>query len=511
MIFEKQKIDSGNKIKIACILLAFLNIKVVSRCLESVIQEKIRISERIELDIYVVENYSIATESELSPYLCNLVNKGVIFKYIKFLDNITNNAFDHAISTEMLDYKNYDYIIVSDGDLEIPIGTIDEEISILQNCDEVMVCSLQIDSTNWTQTDSLARRGKALSEEIANLATEEKPYILKEAGFWFLMFRSKELMKIVTFAQSNGLRVLDITYRQIVRLIENKLWVMTKQSIGRELNRDGEFSKSYYNIDRIAIKAQFRNEGWTCQPILYQHNKISNCLIYTANGVIEFSPKKLVDFNPIKTTDYTYDKLDVFFGAILEKMADAGLPLRFVAKIPEIKEAGVYIVKKGLGANFYLEESNSLFIQMRGGLNVPPIKQKRFSLVDLGTFLERHSGVKNIDEFLIAACKLVKPGGFMQILIFNWSKVLNKLNNPQTLMIAQPSSSASLLQLPGEFLQRTLNKRMFLTLEIIQYFLTKNEINFQISKIDGDDIKLLNNSYSLIAIGISDDRKSQNQ
>ena len=99
----------------------------------------------------------------------------------------------------------------------------------------------------------------------------------------------------------------------------------------------------------------------------------------------------------------------------------------------------------------------------------------------------------------------------MQILIFNWSKVLNKLNNPQTLMIAKPSSSASLLQLPGEFLQGTLNKRMFLTLEIIQYFLTKNEINFQISKIDGDDIKLLNNSYSLIAIGISDDRKNQNQ
>ena len=511
MIFEKQKIDSGNKIKIACILLAFLNVKVVSRCLESVIQEKIRISERIELDIYVVENYSIATESELSPYLCNLVNKGVIFKYIKFLDNITNNAFDYAMSGELFDYESYDYLIVSDGDIEIPASTIDEQVSILQKCDEVMVCSLQIDATNWTQTESLSKRGEAIAEEYAILTKGDKPYIIHEAGFWFLMFRSKDLKKIVTFAQSNGLRVLDITYRQIVRLIENKLWVATKKSIGRELNRDGEFSKSYYNIDRIKIKDQFRKEGWTCEPILYQHNKTSNCLIYTANEVSEFSPKKLMDFNPIKTNDYKYDQLDGFLGDILEKMADAGLPLRFVGKIPQIKEAGVYIVQKGLGASFYLEESNSLFIQMRGGLNVPPIKQKRFSLVDLGTFLERYSGVKNIDEFLIAACKLVKSGGFMQILIFNWSKVLNKLNNPQTLMIAKPSSSASLLQLPGEFLQGTLNKRMFLTLEIIQYFLTKNEINFQISKIDGDDIKLLNNSYSLIAIGISDDRKNQNQ
>ena len=179
MIFEKQKIDSGNKIKIACILLAFLNVKVVSRCLESVIQEKIRISERIELDIYVVENYSIATESELSPYLCNLVNKGVIFKYIKFLDNITNNAFDYAMSGELFDYESYDYLIVSDGDIEIPASTIDEQVSILQKCDEVMVCYLQIDATNWTQTESLSKRGEAIAEEYAILTKGDKPYIIQ--------------------------------------------------------------------------------------------------------------------------------------------------------------------------------------------------------------------------------------------------------------------------------------------------------------------------------------------
>ena len=508
MIFEKQKIDSGNKIKIACILLAFLNVKVVSRCLESVIQEKIRISERIELDIYVVENYSIATESELSPYLCNLVNKGVIFKYIKFLDNITNNAFDYAMSGELFDYESYDYLIVSDGDIEIPASTIDEQVSILQKCDEVMVCSLQIDATNWTQTESLSKRGEAIAEEYAILTKGDKPYIIHEAGFWFLMFRSKDLKKIVTFAQSNGLRVLDITYRQIVRLIENKLWVATKKSIGRELNRDGEFSKSYYNIDRIKIKDQFRKEGWTCEPILYQHNKTSNCLIYTANEVSEFSPKKLMDFNPIKTNDYKYDQLDGFLGDILEKMADAGLPLRFVGKIPQIKEAGVYIVQKGLGASFHLEESNSLFIQMRGGLNVPPIKQKRFSLVDLGTFLERFQGSnQDIDTFFIDAYNLVKPEGMMQILCFNWSSVLNKMNNPELMMNNGQLSKASLLQRPGEFLKNMIDKKMFLTLEMIQYFLTKNNINFQIAKIDSDDIKLPKN-YSLIRIEIKNDQEN---
>jgi hypothetical protein len=500
--------NTDNKIKIACVLLAFLNLKVVSRSIESVIQEKIRNAESIELDIYVVENYSIATESELSPYLCDLVNQGVIFKYIKFLDNITNNAFDYAMSGELFDYESYDYLIVSDGDIEIPASTIDEQVSILQKCDEVMVCSLQIDATNWTQTESLGKRGEAIAEEYAMLTKGDKPYIIHEAGFWFLMFRSKELLKIVTFAQSNGLRVLDITYRQIVRLIENKLWVATKKSIGRELNRDAEFSNSYYEIDRIKIKDQFRKEGWTCEPILYQHNKTSNCLIYTANEVSEFSPKKLMDFNPIKTNDYKYDQLDGFLGDIFDKMADAGLPLRFVAKIPEIKEAGAYIVKKGLGANFYLEESNSLFIQMRGGLNVPPIKQKRFSLVDLGTFLERFQGSnQDIDTFFIDAYNLVKPEGMMQILCFNWSSVLNKMNNPELMMNSGQLSKASLLQRPGEFLKNMIDKKMFLTLEMIQYFLTKNNINFQIAKIDSDDIKLPKN-YSLIRIEIKNDQEN---
>ncbi|NEO57261.1 MAG: hypothetical protein F6K54_31860 [Okeania sp. SIO3B5] len=474
MISEKQKNNSDNKIKIACILLAFLNIKVVSRSLESVIEEKHRISERIELDIYVVENYSIATESELSPYLSDLANKGIIFKYVKFLNNITNNAFDHAISTEMLDYNNYDYIIASDGDIEIPIGTIDEQLSILKNCHEVMVCSLQIDSTNWTQTHGIANKGKALSEEIANLAKEDKPYILKEAGFWFLMFRSKELEKIVTFAQSNGFRVLDITYRRIVYFIEKKLWVMTKKSIGRELNRDEVFSKSYYSVDRSAIKQQFINEGWNCQPVMYQHNKISNCLIYTKNKVLEFSPRKLMDFNPIKIEKYTYDKLDSFFGTILDEITRAGLPLRFISKIPKVKEAGVYIVRKGLGASFYLEESNTLFIQMRGEINVPPISKKSFLMVDMGNFLEPLeplTEIENIDKFLIDACDLLKPGGFMQIVFPNSSKTLNKLGNSN--------------------------------------FLIENNIDCTIHKVDSDEAKLPKN-YSLIRIEIGNNHKDQN-
>ena len=42
---------------------------------------------------------------------------------------------------------------------------------------------------------------------------------------------------------------------------------------------------------------------------------------------------------------------------------------------------------------------------------------------------------------------------------------------------------------------------------MIQYFLTKNNINFQIAKIDSDDIKLPKN-YSLIRIEIKNDQEN---
>jgi hypothetical protein len=180
-------------IKIACFLVAFMHIEVLKRSLGSVISEKKRLAENeIKLDIYIIENNSIATKETIEPYLLQLVQEGDIYQYFQFSENIINNAVDAILQNNWFQFDEYDYVILTDGDIEVPLGCIDEQRFILDTCQEVMACALTLDTTSWQVSDDIHNRGIELFKKTQQLRQENMtlPYIPQEGGMWFVMFRS---------------------------------------------------------------------------------------------------------------------------------------------------------------------------------------------------------------------------------------------------------------------------------------------------------------------------------
>jgi hypothetical protein len=111
-------------------------------------------------------------------------------------------------------------------------------------------------------------------------------------------------------------------------------------------------------------------------------------------------------------------------------MAEKGFHINFTQGIPASIKPSIYIIRKGIGASFFDQKNNALFLQMRGGYSVPPIVKNMFSVVSLNNFLDIfyiHKVSINVNTFLNQAFDLVRPGGYMEINTINWSEILNAI------------------------------------------------------------------------------------
>lgn len=422
---------TNNYVRLACVLLAFRNIDVLKSSLESIISEKETLRDSVVIDIYVVENFSQFTETVISPYVKQLVDQGILRGYLKFSENITNNAIDIALSGELFDYGTYDFVVVTDGDIVVPNGVVSEQVNILKSCDEVMACALNIDSTTWNVTKEIQNIGVELERKTKQSleSAPSLPYIVQGAGVWFVMFRSKELAELVEFSHANQLRFLDITYRQIVGVINRRLWVTTKESIGRELHREVTLWPSYTQ-DRDEIKRKFVSEGWAkteCPPVLFQHKRAANAELYMHGEWSLLPAVDLGEVNPIKVDSYDNDSFFNHGKYVVSKMADRGLPLVFSQTVPKAVKPGVYMIRKGINASFYWDKYDAFFIQMRGGYSIPPLANGIFSVVDAGKIFEIIHA-RNVDvswsDLLSEMFALVKVGGYLKLPILHWNALL---------------------------------------------------------------------------------------
>ena len=413
-------------IKIACAFLAFRNIDIVKMSLESVIEECKNCGH--DVDIYVIENRSEFTDSKISPYLDSLVKSKKVHGYAKLDENVTNNAFHLPLDCNLIDTDQYTHIIFTDGDIYVPQGTIQEQLNILHTCPETISCGVSVAYENWTLSNKLDQ-AKVLKKKRDEALTLDKPYVAIPSGFWFAMFHTSDYQMIYDVISKNGLRVHDGIIQKFVRLLYRREWVQTRTSIGRELHRE-LVNSSYNNISvkkdfqRSLIEAGHAQKGY--ELALYYHKKPTSGIFKQADKSIPI--RHNIDLlNPTHSKTYKFDHIAQ--QAIKEISEHSPLDSLYIArKLPPIERCKnlTCLVRYGIGTSFVLEESNSLFLQMRdealnplkGPIGFPPLKQSSISKIYVdGFLLQTELTEASCQAFLGSCFESLAVDGFMRLAV----------------------------------------------------------------------------------------------
>ena len=161
------------------------------------------------LDIYVIENPSSQTKEYIRPYILRLKENLLIKKYILFDKNISNNAVEVYLKSNEIRLDEYDYVIVTDGDLVCEKNNhgfnnwLVEEIKIIKN-PEIFSCSIQLDLANLPVT-SFPESINWIPDPIS----VQHDYIEGLSGLHFSIFRTSSFLGFFDFLQKNNMRFLD--------------------------------------------------------------------------------------------------------------------------------------------------------------------------------------------------------------------------------------------------------------------------------------------------------------
>lgn len=161
------------------------------------------------LDIYVLENHSPISETSIRPMLLDMYAAGKIAGFAFFEKNIINNTFSIFVRDNFFDYQSrYDYLLVSDGDIEITSPIVAEQMAALEDprCGSV---------SPYIDIDKLVPGAPMWRHRLSHVGVELRAkaaghrFIPNWSGFWMRMYRTAEFTEAVTTFNGNGFRVLD--------------------------------------------------------------------------------------------------------------------------------------------------------------------------------------------------------------------------------------------------------------------------------------------------------------
>lgn len=423
--------------KVACLFLAYRNIDVIRKSLDSIINVGLSRPDEYKLDIYVVENKTEHTDSIITPFLQDYIQRRLINGYLVFDENITNNALELAINGDFFPCSDYDYVIVTDGDLFVPQGTISEQISILTQCPEVYCCGLAVDYKRWSAKNKLEKAAN-LEKESQEKRQLDLPYLPMPAGFWFVAFKTIDFLALYKLASSNGIRMVDGHYQKLCRLIFRREWVQTKLSIGNELHREGQAVDYDGPVIKKRVIQEFINAGHAEKDYgesLYNHNKFSAGHVYDLNGCRPFPLMKLKSVNPTKSLTYKHDPFVTTSIEIVRDTANAFGRLYVLKKPPKKITPGVYVIQYGVGTSFYLESHKAVFLQMRDGetnpinkgpVGVPPLEGVTFKEIFFDNLLSTVDVTPDqVRSLLTGLSVYLEEDGEIRVALLDWRKLLS--------------------------------------------------------------------------------------
>lgn len=235
------------KSKLLILLNCFFNYELINRCLESICKVK---KDDVEYDIIILEN-----PSKYSDKIKELISKFTIYKHYICEENIEGNIFTLFVNTFPELIEEYDYIAMSEADVVLEEGSLQEAIEILDKKD-IRVGNLSIDvELNYKKYYNLPIR------TWIPIAKNIDGYDVGATGFQFIIFKrnflkgfvsainNKQLCSSVALGQGNYYGLSDSNL-QIFNNQNRTLWVRTKKykldHIGWEMyiNMDNEYVKT---------------------------------------------------------------------------------------------------------------------------------------------------------------------------------------------------------------------------------------------------------------------------
>jgi len=220
-------------------------------------------------DIIILENPSEST-SEIKQYCLDLVNKQKIKQYCLFNDNICGGVFKEIYKD--IDLTNYEYIMMTDGDLTVDNITnwLDEQIEILINHPDTFTCAVDLSLENlpvhiYPKAENWHPKPISISSDSIDGQT----------GIHLLLFKKNILNTFMNQLYDSDLVFVDNTMHNYC--VKNQLrWKRTK------------FSKAYHHTWDLYTSVEhsytIMKNSISHEKIWY-HNKKSNYQSYDLDSL----------------------------------------------------------------------------------------------------------------------------------------------------------------------------------------------------------------------------------
>lgn len=228
--------------KILLITVVFQEFDVIKKHVESIIP----ILDRV--DWVILENMSETTESTIKPYLIDLLKDNKLFQYRLFDKNIGGTVFTIFFKTFGDKLNNYDYVIVTDGDIQLysPNELLDEILNIINNAPDAFSCAADISAEN------LPIKNFPQAAHWIPIPIDHGWYLECATGGHFLTLKRENLIKYLDLLKETGEVFCDGGMRKFCIKIGKK-WLKTKFNKIRHITWD-----LYHDLDHPYTKMKIQ-------------------------------------------------------------------------------------------------------------------------------------------------------------------------------------------------------------------------------------------------------------
>jgi hypothetical protein len=206
-----------------CVLICFNNYEHIVKCFESI--------KNLPLDFFIIENPS-KNSDKIQKYFKEQKLKG----YVRFEENITNNAVDIIREDYSPLFQSYEYITFSDCDLFTDSSSsLFSEIYRILEYEEVGVCCTSLCMDNLPNVPDA-------NGWIPNPISIHEDYINVNTGVHFMTMKQKN------YSLLYGTKFKDTLMVSLIRS-KNLKWVSTKENKSIHLTWDLYYQgNEYYNF-----------------------------------------------------------------------------------------------------------------------------------------------------------------------------------------------------------------------------------------------------------------------
>jgi hypothetical protein len=214
--------------KIPCAVIVFYNADIIFKTVEFLLHYSDR------LDITVIENKSIHTDSLIKPYMLKLVKEKKISHYVLFEQNITMNAFRVTFEHGVIDLSGNEYVLITDGDLIVNNSDfLSEQLAIMTHHPEVFACGVSLSKHNLP-LNIYPNAGTWIPNDF----NEYEDYFEAVTGFHLTLMRAEPFLDYLTYSKRMNHKILDVFMHQYCYGVLGQKWARTKVSEAIHLTWD---------------------------------------------------------------------------------------------------------------------------------------------------------------------------------------------------------------------------------------------------------------------------------